>query len=74
MVRHRPAVNLIDWVNRRFGVGPSDRLLFVTSPAFDLSVYDIFGVLAAGGSIRLARAAADAAAPGQPARPPARFA
>ncbi len=54
MVRHRPAVNLIDWVNRRFGVGPSDRLLFVTSPAFDLSVYDIFGVLAAGGSIRIA--------------------
>lgn len=54
MVRHRPVVNLIDWVNRRFGVGPSDRLLFVTSPAFDLSVYDIFGVLAAGGSIRIA--------------------
>ncbi|PCE30708.1 non-ribosomal peptide synthetase [Burkholderia ubonensis] len=54
MVRHRPAVNLIDWVNRTFAVGPSDRMLFVTSPAFDLSVYDIFGMLAAGGSIRMA--------------------
>ncbi len=54
MMRHRPVVNLIEWVNRRFGVGPSDRMLFVTSPAFDLSVYDIFGVLAAGGSIRIA--------------------
>ena len=54
VVRHRPAVNLIDWVNTTFGVGPTDRLLFVTSPTFDLSVYDIFGMLAAGGSIRIA--------------------
>jgi amino acid adenylation domain-containing protein len=54
MVRHRPAINLIEWINRNFAVGPSDRLLFVTSPAFDLSVYDLFGILAAGGSIRIA--------------------
>ena len=54
MVRHRPAINLVEWVNKTFAVGPSDRLLFVTSPAFDLSVYDIFGILAAGGSIRIA--------------------
>jgi amino acid adenylation domain-containing protein/FkbM family methyltransferase len=54
MVRHRPALNLIHWVNRTFGVGPSDRLLFVTALSFDLSVYDVFGILAAGGTIRLA--------------------
>lgn len=54
LVRHTRAVNLIEWVNRRFGVGPADRLLFVTSPAFDLSVYDIFGILAAGGAVRIA--------------------
>ncbi|WP_210163286.1 non-ribosomal peptide synthetase [Niveispirillum irakense] len=54
MVRHRPAINLIEWVNSTFAVGPADRMLFVTSPAFDLSVYDIFGILAAGGSIRIA--------------------
>jgi amino acid adenylation domain-containing protein len=54
MVRHRPAVNLIEWVNRTFGVGRADRVLFVTSICFDLSVYDIFGLLAAGGSIRVA--------------------
>lgn len=53
-VRHRPAYNLIDWVNRTHGVGPQDRLLFVTSVSFDLSVYDMFGTLAAGGSIRIA--------------------
>ncbi|HEX5760628.1 MAG TPA: non-ribosomal peptide synthase/polyketide synthase [Thermoanaerobaculia bacterium] len=54
VVRHRPAVNLVHWVNQTFGVGPADRLLFITALSFDLSVYDIFGVLAAGASIRLA--------------------
>ncbi|HYG62667.1 MAG TPA: amino acid adenylation domain-containing protein [Thermoanaerobaculia bacterium] len=54
VVRHRPAVNLVDWVNRTFEVGPRDRVLFVTSPCFDLSVYDVFGLLAAGGSLRIA--------------------
>ncbi len=53
MVRHRPVVNLIEWVNRTFEIGPADRLLFVTSPCFDLSVYDVFGILAAGGSVRV---------------------
>ncbi|HKI03783.1 MAG TPA: amino acid adenylation domain-containing protein [Thermoanaerobaculia bacterium] len=54
MVRHRPVVNLIGWVNETFAVGPGDRVLFTTSLCFDLSVYDIFGLLAAGGTIRLA--------------------
>src|SRR3546814_16785970 len=54
MVRHRPVINLIEWVNKTFAVGPADRMLFVTSPSFDLSVYDVFGILAAGGSIRIA--------------------
>ncbi|MGC2997305.1 amino acid adenylation domain-containing protein [Streptomyces sp. G35A] len=57
VVTHRSAVNLIDWVNRAYGVGPGDEILFVTSFCFDLSVYDIFGVLAAGATIRLASAA-----------------
>jgi amino acid adenylation domain-containing protein len=52
-VTHRAAANVIDWVNRVHDVGPADRLLFVTSLCFDLSVYDIFGTLAAGASIRL---------------------
>jgi amino acid adenylation domain-containing protein/non-ribosomal peptide synthase protein (TIGR01720 family) len=54
MVQHRPVINLIDWVNRTFHIGPSDRLLFITSLAFDLSVYDVFGILAAGGTVRIA--------------------
>jgi amino acid adenylation domain-containing protein len=54
MVRHQPVINLIEWVNRTFAVGPADRVLFITSLCFDLSVYDVFGLLAAGGSIRVA--------------------
>ncbi len=58
MVSHRPVINLIEWVNRRFEVGPADRLLFITSLCFDLSVYDIFGILAAGACVRVAPDAA----------------
>ena len=54
MIEHRMAVNLIEWVNRTFAVGPDDRLLFITSMCFDLSVYDIFGTLAAGASVVIA--------------------
>ncbi|MFJ4011030.1 amino acid adenylation domain-containing protein [Streptomyces sp. NPDC090026] len=57
VVTHRSAVNLVDWMNRTHGVGPDDEILFVTSFCFDLSVYDVFGVLAAGGTVRLASAA-----------------
>ncbi|MGL5922312.1 amino acid adenylation domain-containing protein [Chroococcidiopsis sp.] len=53
VVRHQPVINLIQWVNKTFAINSSDRVLFVTSLCFDLSVYDIFGLLAAGGSIRV---------------------
>jgi len=58
VVQHRPVVNLIRWVNGTFGVGPGDRLLFITSPCFDLSVYDVFGTLAAGATVYVASEAA----------------
>jgi tyrocidine synthetase-3 len=54
MISHRSAVNLINWVNTRFDVGPRDNLLFVTSICFDLSVYDVFGLLGAGGRVTIA--------------------
>ena len=54
VITHKAVVNTIDWVNRTFDVGPGDRLLFVTSLCFDLSVYDIFGILGAGATIRIA--------------------
>ncbi len=53
VLQHRPVVNLIEWVNKTYRVGPGDRLLFVTSLCFDLSVYDIFGMLACGGAVTI---------------------
>lgn len=54
MIAHHSAVNLCSWVNKEFNVNADDRLLFITSMCFDLSVYDIFGMLATGGSIVIA--------------------
>src|SRR6185369_15751176 len=48
MISHRQAVNTLLDINRRFGVGPSDRVFAVSSLAFDLSVWDLFGAFAAG--------------------------
>jgi amino acid adenylation domain-containing protein len=53
MVKHSPVINVIEWLNRTFHVRSSDKILFVTSLSFDISVYDIFGILAAGGTIHL---------------------
>ncbi|WP_280255890.1 non-ribosomal peptide synthetase [Nocardia wallacei] len=50
---HRAAANTIDDINERFALASGDRVLGVASLAFDLSVWDIFGVLAAGGAVVL---------------------
>ena len=51
MVAHRGVVNAIAYTNQRFDIGASDRVLALTALHHDMSVYDIFGVLAAGGTI-----------------------
>ena len=51
MIDHKGAINTILDLNRRFAVGPHDRGFALSSLGFDLSVYDIFGLLAAGGAI-----------------------
>jgi len=53
MIDHRGAVNTVVDINRRFGVGAGDRVLGLSSMSFDLSVYDVFGVLGAGGALIL---------------------
>ncbi|MBX6766130.1 MAG: amino acid adenylation domain-containing protein [Actinomadura rubrobrunea] len=55
MIEHRAALNTIVDVNRRFGVGSGDRVLAVSSLSFDLSVWDVFGVLIAGGTMVMPR-------------------
>ncbi len=51
VIDHRGAVNTILDVNRRFQVGPGDRVFALSRLSFDLSVYDIFGTLGAGATI-----------------------
>ncbi|MGW6783756.1 amino acid adenylation domain-containing protein [Streptomyces sp. NPDC054987] len=53
MISHRAAVNTVDDINTRFTVGREDRVLGLSSLSFDLSVYDVFGVLGAGGALVL---------------------
>ncbi|GHH09299.1 non-ribosomal peptide synthetase [Streptomyces lanatus] len=52
-VPHRAAMNTIDDLNDRYGVGSSDRCLALSALDFDLSVYDVFGLLGAGGAVVL---------------------
>ncbi|MGW7002913.1 amino acid adenylation domain-containing protein [Streptomyces sp. NPDC054933] len=52
-VSHRSVLNTLIEVNRRFDVGPDDRVLGLSSLSFDLSLYDTFGVLGAGGALVL---------------------
>ena len=54
MIEHHSAVNLITSINNKFFVTEKDTLLFITSMCFDLSVYDIFGILAVGGKVVIA--------------------
>jgi amino acid adenylation domain-containing protein len=51
VIDHRGAVNTIVDINRRFAVNKKDRVLALSALNFDLSVYDIFGLLAVGGAI-----------------------
>ncbi len=53
MVSHGAAMNTVLHVNELIGAGPQDRMLAVSSLSFDLSVYDIFGMHAAGGAVVL---------------------
>ena len=44
-------MNTVVDLNSRFDVGAGDRVLALSSLSFDLSVYDIFGALEAGGAV-----------------------
>ncbi|QDR79913.1 non-ribosomal peptide synthetase [Sporomusa termitida] len=51
MIEHQGAVNTILDINKRLDIGPGDRTIALSNLNFDLSVYDIFGMLAAGGAV-----------------------
>ena len=51
MIEHRAALNTVLDINRRYRVEAGDAVLALSSLSFDLSVYDIFGLLGAGGRV-----------------------
>ena len=51
MITHRNVVNVVIHTNKRFDVGTQDSILALTALNHDLSVYDIFGLLSAGGRV-----------------------
>ncbi|MBL4981026.1 non-ribosomal peptide synthetase [Pseudomonas fluorescens] len=53
MISHRAALNTVQDINRRFEVSTTDRVLGLAQLSFDLSVYDLFGPLAVGGTLVL---------------------
>ncbi|MEG4573876.1 amino acid adenylation domain-containing protein [Microcoleus sp. N3A4] len=51
MITHRKVANVVVHTNIRFSVTSQDRMLALTALNHDMSVYDIFGLLSAGGAI-----------------------
>ncbi|WP_166924855.1 amino acid adenylation domain-containing protein [Flavobacterium poyangense] len=52
-ITHAAAWNTIQDINTKFNVSASDKAITLSALDFDLSVYDIFGLLAVGGSLVL---------------------
>ncbi|MEV4640390.1 amino acid adenylation domain-containing protein [Actinoplanes sp. NPDC049548] len=50
---HEATANTLLDLAARFGLGPEDAVLAVSALGFDLSVFDVFGVLGAGGTVVL---------------------
>ncbi|MFF4097180.1 amino acid adenylation domain-containing protein [Streptomyces sp. NPDC001834] len=55
VIEHRAALGTLQDVGERYGIGPADRALGLSALTFDLSVFDVFGILAAGGTLVLPR-------------------
>jgi non-ribosomal peptide synthetase component F len=53
VVEHRSVVSLVCWARAEFGADELSRVLASTSLSFDVSVFEIFGPLAWGGSIEI---------------------
>jgi len=51
LLDHRGRVNNFTDFNRRFRIGPEDRLFAVSALGFDMTAYDVFGTWAAGAAI-----------------------
>lgn len=52
-VNHKSVINLIEWCKDKFEFNHNDKVACVNPINFDLSVFDIFGMLSVGASIRM---------------------
>ena len=52
-ISHKAAWNTIADINEKYDISKEDRILALSSLDFDLSIYDIFGLLSVGGSLVL---------------------
>jgi len=55
LIRHSGLVNLIEWLQREFGLTGQDRVLFHTSFTFDISTTEIYWPLLTGAAIIMAQ-------------------
>ena len=53
MISHHNAVNTILDINDRYQITEQDTAFGISNLHFDLSVYDVFGILGAGGKLVL---------------------
>ncbi|MFF3736460.1 amino acid adenylation domain-containing protein [Streptomyces sp. NPDC002566] len=50
-IRHRGVVNNLLDISATAGVGAEDRVIALSSPSFDMSVYELLGIAVAGGAV-----------------------
>ncbi|MER6124302.1 non-ribosomal peptide synthetase [Streptomyces sp. NPDC001795] len=60
VIDHRNAAGRVDWIARRYGMGPGFVVLHKTPLIFDVAVIEILSPLAVGGAVRLAAAEGEA--------------
>lgn len=53
VITHEAAINTIRDINKKFSITKDDIMIGIAGPAFDLSVYDIFGTLSLGAKLVL---------------------
>lgn len=51
VITHKSAMNTIDDINRTYLITEKDTIIGLSSMAFDLSVYDIFGAMSSGATL-----------------------
>ncbi|WP_316524229.1 non-ribosomal peptide synthetase [Kitasatospora brasiliensis] len=54
VIDHRCAAGRLEWLGRRYGLVPGDRVIHKTPLIFDVAIWELFGPLSAGATILMA--------------------